>query len=199
MSNLKPEVSVADHRAGPEAAPATLVEYGDYQCPYCGQAYPIVQKVQKELGPRLQFVFRNFPLTELHPQAEHAAETAEAAAVQGKFWEMHGMLFEHQRALDDAHLLHYAKELGLDVERARRELESGAHFDRVRSDFRSGVRSGVNGTPTFFVNGQRLDGPWDFEGLMAAISAAAAGSRTSSAASSESEADRANARGGHGG
>jgi len=185
MSHLKPEVSAADHHAGPDTALVTLVEYGDYQCPYCGQAYPIVQKVQEELGPRLRFVFRNFPLGEIHPHAEHAAEAAEAGAAQGKFWEMHDMLYEHQRALDDAHLLQYAKELGLDVERARRELESGTYADRVRSDFRSGVRSGVNGTPTFFVNGQRLDGPWDFEGLMAAVEEAATDRNGRSAASSE--------------
>ena len=172
MSHLKPEVSTTDHRAGPWAAPVTLVEYGDYQCPSCGQAYPIVQKVQKELGPRLRFVFRNFPLGEIHPHAEHAAEAAEAAAAQGKFWEMHDMLYEHQRALDDAHLLQYANELGLDAERARRELESGTYADRVRSDFRSGVRSGVNGTPTFFLNGARYDGSWDARSLIAAVGAA---------------------------
>ena len=169
MSRLKPEVSNADHRSGPEGAPVTLVEYGDYECPYCGQAYPIVKEVQKALGPRLRFVFRNFPLGEIHPHAVRAAETAEAAAAQGKFWEMHDALFEHQRALDDPHLLQYAKTIGLDVERVRRELEAGTHADRVQSDFRSGVRSGVNGTPTFFVNGERLDGPWDYEGLIAAI------------------------------
>jgi protein-disulfide isomerase len=169
MSSLKPEVSDDDHRAGSEDAPVTLVEYGDYECPYCGQAYPIVQKVQMALGQRLRFVFRNFPLAEIHPHAARAAETAEAAAAQGRFWEMHDSLFEHQRALGDSHLLQYAKDLGLDVERVARELKAGTYTDRVRSDFTSGVRSGVNGTPTFFVNGQRFDGRWDFEGLMAAI------------------------------
>jgi protein-disulfide isomerase len=169
MSRLKPEVSDADHRVGPDDAPVTLVEYGDFECPYCGQAYPIVQEVQKALGQRLRFVFRNFPLGEIHPHAVRAAEAAEAADAQGKFWEMHDQLFEHQRALGESHLLQYAKAVGLDVERVRRELEAGTHSDRVKSDFRSGVRSGVNGTPTFFVNGERLDGPWNFEGLMAAI------------------------------
>jgi formate-nitrite transporter family protein len=174
VSRLKPDVSDADHRAGPDDAPVTLVEYGDYECPHCGRAYPIVHRVQKAFGRRLRFVFRNFPLAESHPHAERAAETAEAAAAQGKFWEMHDVLYEHQGALDDTHLLQYAKTLGLDVERVKRELEAGAHSDRVRTDFRSGVRSGVNGTPTFFVNGQRLDGPWDYEGLMAAIEQAGA-------------------------
>ena len=173
MSRLRPGVSDADHRAGPDDAPVTLVEYGDYECPYCGRAYPIVRDVQKAMGRRLRFVFRNFPLAEAHPHAVRAAEAAEAAAAQGKFWEMHDLLYEHQRALDDGHLLQYTKQLGLDVERVKREMETGTHTDRVESDFRSGVRSGVNGTPTFFVNGERHDGPWDFEGLMAAIERAA--------------------------
>jgi formate-nitrite transporter family protein len=169
MSTLKPPVSEVDHSSGLPDAPVTLVEYGDYECPHCGRAYPIVHEVQKALGSRLRFVFRNFPLGEIHPHAVRAAETAEAAAVQGKFWEMHSLLFEHQRALDDAHLLEYAKQIELNVERVRKELESGAHSERLEHDFRSGVRSGVNGTPTFFINGERLDGPWDFKGLMEAI------------------------------
>jgi protein-disulfide isomerase len=175
MSRLRPDVSTSDHRAGPDDAPVTLVEYGDYECPYCGQAYPIVKQVRTALGRQLRFVFRNFPLAEVHPHALHAAETAEAAASQRKFWEMHDMLFEHQRALDDTHLLQYAKQLGLDVERVRRELEAGTDIDGIEADFRSGVRSGVNGTPTFFVNGLRLEGPWNFEGLMDAIERAGAG------------------------
>jgi len=169
MSGLAPAVSEADHRQGPDEAPVTLVEYGDYECPHCGRAYPIVKEVQKILGRRMRFVFRNFPLAETHPHAARAAAAAEAAAVQGKFWEMHDLLYEHQNALDDSHLTAYAKKLGLDVERVKKELEAGTHAARVRADFRSGVRSGVNGTPTFFINGRRLDGPWDFEGLMAAI------------------------------
>jgi len=169
MSRLTPAVSETDHCQGREDAPVTLVEYGDYECPYCGQAYPIVHQVQKALGIRLRFIFRNFPLAEMHPHAERAAEAAEAAAAQGKFWEMHDLLYEHQKALDDAHLAEYAKRLGLDVDRVEREVEAGTHTKRVRSDVRSGVRSGVNGTPTFFVNGRRLDGPWDFDGLMDAI------------------------------
>ncbi len=174
MSGLKPPVSDADHTAGPVFAPVTLVEYGDYECPYCGRAYPIVKAIQKSLGRRLRFVFRNFPLAEIHPHAARAAEVAEAAAVQGKFWEMHDFLYEHQQALDDAHLLQYPGKLGLDAERVRRELESGVHAQRVQQDFHSGVRSGVNGTPTFFINGSRHDGPWDFEDLLAALEMIAA-------------------------
>lgn len=174
MSHLKPDVSDRDHRSGPEDAPVTLVEYGDYECPSCGMAFPIVHRVRRDLGSRLRFVFRNFPLTEVHPHARHAAELAEAAGAQGRFWEMHDELFEHQSALDDRHLLQYAKTLALDVERVTRELETGTHLDRIQSDIASGIHSGVNGTPTFFVNGQRLDGAWGYPDLMAAIDLAGA-------------------------
>jgi protein-disulfide isomerase len=160
MARLTPPVGADDHVTGPEDAPVTLVEYGDYECPYCGMAHPIVQSIQRRLGQRLRFVFRNFPLKEAHPHAQHAAEAAEAAAAQGKFWEMHDVIFEHQHALEDDDLLRYAGELGLDAGRVARELEAGVHARRVRDDFRSGVRSGVNRTPTFFVNGERYDGPW---------------------------------------
>lgn len=160
-----------DHAQGPANAPVTLVEYGDYECPYCGQAYPIVKAVQKVLGPRLRFVFRNFPLSEAHPNASNAAEAAEAAGQQGKFWEMHDTLFEHQDALRPRDLVAYATRLGLDSERLARELESHTHATRVREDFMSGVRSGVNGTPTFFINGERHDGSWDQRHLLAAIEA----------------------------
>jgi len=157
---LSPPVSERDHTSGPASAPVTLVEYGDYECPYCGQAYPIVKAAQRKLGKRLRFVFRNFPLSEAHPHARHAAEAAEAAADQGKFWEMHDALFENQNALEDDQLVTTARRLGLDAERIAAALEAGTHAQRVREDFRSGVRSGVNGTPTFFINGRRYDGPW---------------------------------------
>jgi protein-disulfide isomerase len=160
---LTPAVSDEDHAAGPADAPVTLVEYGDYECPYCGMAYPIVKALQRELGPSLRFVFRNFPLAEVHPHARHAAQAAEAAAAQGKFWEMHDMLFEHQHALEDTDLIEYARSLGLDAERVAQELEAGTHAKRVRDDFRNGMRSGVNGTPTFFINGARYDGSWMHE------------------------------------
>jgi len=161
-----------DHAQGPANAPVTLVEYGDYECPYCGQAYPIVKAVQKTLGRRLRFVFRNFPLSEAHPNASNAAEAAEAAGVQGKFWEMHDALFEQQDALRVPDLVAYAAKLGLDSDRFADELKSHAHAARVREDFMSGVRSGVNGTPTFFINGQRHDGPWYHHDLVAAVEAA---------------------------
>jgi len=162
-------VGERDHTLGATSAPVTLVEYGDYECPHCGRAYPIVKEVRRRLGPRLRFVFRNFPLRESHPHAQQAAEAAEAAGAQGKFWEMHDRLFERQFALDDEYLIEYAGDLGLDVERFRRELTARTYEPRVREDFRSGVTSGVNGTPTFFINGARHDGPWDAEPLAAAL------------------------------
>jgi protein-disulfide isomerase len=157
---LTPPVSAQDHGAGPEDAPVTLVEYGDYECPYCGMAHPIVQRAQQELGNQLRFVFRNFPLAEAHPHARLAAQAAEAAGAQGKFWEMHDMLFEHQDALEPQDIVGYAKAIGLDIGRFERDMEAGTFAKKVRDDFRSGVRSGVNGTPTFFVNGERYDGSW---------------------------------------
>jgi protein-disulfide isomerase len=171
-ARLTTKVSDRDHADGPADAPVTLVEYGDYECPHCGRAYPIVKRIQQLMGEQLRFVFRNFPLGEAHPHAQHAAEAAEAAAAQGKFWEMHDALYEHQRALDDAHLVTYARNLGLDEARFVKELESHAHQRHVREDFTSGVRSGVNGTPTFFINGVRHDDSWDVNTLMDALQAA---------------------------
>ncbi len=159
-----------DHIQGPSDAPIALVEYGDYQCPHCGAAHPIVQALQKRLGKQLRFAFRNFPLSEFHEFAEHAAEAAEAAADQGKFWEMHDLLFENQDALDDGSLATYASDLGLDSIRVMREITSELHAERVREDFHSGVRNGVNGTPTFFINGERYDGAFDFDSMLAALS-----------------------------
>jgi protein-disulfide isomerase len=162
-------VSARDHAQGAGAAAVTLLEYGDYECPHCGRAYPIVKDVQERMGSQLRFVFRNFPLREMHPHAQHAAEAAEAAGVQDRFWEMHDLIFENQGALADRHLRDYAARLALDEERFDRELRSHAHAKRVRDDFLSGVRSGVNGTPTFFINGVRHDGAWDAESLIAAL------------------------------
>ena len=174
MSRLTPPVSEADHRSGPDDASVTLVEYGDFECPHCGAAYPIVEGVRRRMGARLRFVYRYFPLTEMHPHAMHAAEAAEAAGAQGKFWEMHGMLFEHQDALEDADLVGYAKALHLDLKRFTSDLASEAHVERIRGDVRSGIRSGVNGTPTFFINGVRHDGSWEASDLLAALEAVAA-------------------------
>jgi protein-disulfide isomerase len=171
-ARLTVAVSASDHTEGPDDAAVTLVEYGDYECPHCGRAYPIVKQIQDQLGSRLRFVFRNFPLTEIHPHAQHAAEAAEAAAAQGHFREMHDALFEHQRALADRDLMRYATEIRLDGARFQEELADHTHAPRVREDFRSGVRSGVNGTPTFFINGFRHDGSWDLDTLMEALDAA---------------------------
>ena len=158
-----------DHiRANPSGA-VTLVEYGDFECPYCGQAYPIIEALLQQMGDDIRFVFRHFPLTQVHPDAQLAAEAAECAAAQGKFWEMHDALYENQDALDEQSLLRYAADLGLDMPRFEQELSQHTHLPRVREDFSSGVRSGVNGTPSFFINERRHDGPWDLESLMAAI------------------------------
>ena len=162
-----------DHIQGPADAPVTLVEYGDYECPYCGAAYPIVKEVQARMGERLRFVFRNFPITTSHPHAEQAAEAAEAAGAQGRFWEMHDVLYENQRHLEDDDLRGYAEQLGLDAERFAGELAEHVHAPRVREDFMSGVRSGVNGTPTFFINGVRHDDSYELETLLAALERAA--------------------------
>jgi protein-disulfide isomerase len=161
LSRLTPPVSAADHVAGPDSAPLTLVEYGDYECPFCGMAYPILKAVQRALDSQLRFVFRNLPLAEVHPHARQAAQAAEAAAAQGKFWEMHDTLFEHQDALEEADLLRYARMLELDTERIARELKEQTYAKRVRDDFRSGIRSGANKSPTFFLNGERYDGSWE--------------------------------------
>jgi protein-disulfide isomerase len=161
-----------DHVRGPRTAPITLVEYGDFECPYCGQAYPVVKELEARMGERLRVVFRHFPLTEVHPHAAHAAEAAEAAGAQRRFWQMHDLLYERQDALEDADLIGYASELGLDLDRFQVELAQGVHRTRVREDFMSGVRSGVNGTPTFFINGRRHDGAWDLESLAEAVTLA---------------------------
>jgi Na+:H+ antiporter, NhaA family len=167
---LRPPVTPGrDHIRGNPDAPLTLAEYGDFECPYCGMAYPIVRALEEALGDRVRFAFRHFPLANIHPHAVHAAEAAEAAGAQDRFWEMHDRLFEDQSALDLPQLIGHARALGLDVDRFVREIEDGAHAARVREDFLSGVRSGVRGTPTFFINGLRHVGPWDFENLLAAL------------------------------
>jgi len=152
-------ISDHDHIEGRVDASLALVEYGDYQCPYCGAAYPEVKKVQKELGSELRFVFRNFPLTNIHEHAMAAAEAAEAASAQGKFWQMHDWLYGHQSTLGDHNVtVSYAKKLGLDTQRFERETAQHVYQKRIKDDFTGGVKSGVNGTPTFYVNGVRHDG-----------------------------------------
>jgi len=165
-------VGKRDRIRGPIDAPLTLVEYGDFQCPHCGAAYPVIEEIRARLGPRLRFVYRHFPLTNVHPRAEPAAEAAEAAGAQGHFWDMHDRLFVHQDALEDEDLVSHADALGLDVQRFVDELAEGAHAPRVRQDFLSGVRSGVNGTPCFYVNGVRHDGGYDMASLLGALEAA---------------------------
>jgi protein-disulfide isomerase len=158
-----------DHIQGPAGAPVTLVEYGDYECPYCGEAYPIVKQIQERMGEQLRFVFRNFPISTAHPHAEYAAEAAEAAATQDRFWEMHDHLYEHQQRLQVDDLRSYARALELDLDLFDKELAEHVHADRVHEDFLSGVRSGVNGTPTFFINGMRHDDSYEFETLLMAL------------------------------
>lgn len=172
MATLKVPITAEDHAQGPENAEVTLVEYGDYECPYCGQAYPIVKQVQKQFGKRLRFVFRNFPLSQMHPHAETAAEVAEFAGAQGKFWEMHDLLYENQKRFGEALYLSLGEELGLSATAMRLALKEETFKARVRTDFTSGVRSGVNGTPTFFINGHRHDSSFDFETLVSAINQA---------------------------
>jgi protein-disulfide isomerase len=162
-----------DHLQGPPTAPLSLVEYGDYECPYCGRVRVIVKQVQGLLGGLLCIAFRNFPLNSVHPHAQDAAEAAEATGTQGKFWEMHALLFERQRALDRHHLVQYAAELDLDLFLFQRDVVEHRYAGRVREDFVSGVRSAVNGTPTFFINGVRYDGAHDLESLLSALEDAA--------------------------
>jgi len=167
---LTQPVSARDHAEGAEDAPLTLVEYGDYQCPYCGAAYPIVKRLQKTLGKELRFVFRNFPVTQAHPYALIAAETAEAAALQGKFWEMHDLLYEQQTHLKPDIIPVWAKRIGLDLNKLGNDIKQGGVVEkRIQEDRQSGIRSGVNGTPTFYINGKRYDGSPDYDSLLAAL------------------------------
>ena len=166
---LKVAVSAEDHVQGDANAPVVLVEYGDYQCPHCGHAYPIVKRVQKHFGERLAFVFRNFPLNEIHPEAEGAAEAAEFAGTRDRFWEMHDGIFENQEELGGEMLVQLAESLKLPEQGVDRSPGGGEFTARVKKDFLGGVRSGVNGTPTFFINGERHDGAFEYEDLVAAI------------------------------
>lgn len=161
MTKLNPAVNSKDHIQGKNTAPLELVEYGDYQCPYCGQAYPIVKNLLRSLGADIKFVFRNFPLSELHPDAFNAAVAAEAAGLQKKYWDMHDIIFENQQELDMESLFLYAKKIGLDLERFKNDIQKNELSTKVEQDFESGVRSGVNGTPSFFINGIKYNGNWE--------------------------------------
>ena len=172
-THLTPPLADRDHVLGPADAPASLVEYGDFECPYCGSAYPIVASILRRMGDSIRFAYRHFPLTQVHPHAQHAAEMAEAAGSGGKFWAMHDMLFQNQDALEDEDLISYAAQLGIQPDWAAHALATHTFAPRVREDFMSGVRSGVNGTPTFFINGVRHDGPWDEPTLLEALQSAA--------------------------
>jgi protein-disulfide isomerase len=169
--DLTPPLSAEDHVDGPDRAELELVMYGDFQCPYCTAAFPIVRRVRDQLGPRLLFAFRHFPLIEIHPDAERAAEASEAAAAQGAFWQMHDRMYESRGALSREDLIAYAGELGLDSDRVASELDSQAHQPRVQRDFDSGVASGVTGTPGFFVGGRLHHGSFDAASLIAALEA----------------------------
>jgi protein-disulfide isomerase len=171
MANLKVPVGPADHTLGDEHAPVTLVEYGDYECPHCGRAHPVVKALRKHFGKQLRIVYRHFPLTQIHPMAEPAAEAAEFAGANGHFWEMHNAIFEKQPSLSLPLLAELAQALGLSSEDLLSALESREFLPAIKQDFLGGVRSGVNGTPTFFINGYRYEGLNEFEDLVEAIDA----------------------------
>ncbi len=174
--HLEVPVSERDHSQGPTTAAVTLVQYGDYECPYTRHSTAIVRAIQQQLGDQLRFVFRNFPLTEIHPHALHAALAAEAAAAQGKFWQMHDYIFHHQHTLEDADLEQFAEAVGLEMQQYARALAEHRSLARIEEDVESGQRSGVQGTPTFFINGVLYRGSWKQDALLDALQAA---SRTS--------------------
>jgi protein-disulfide isomerase len=167
-------VSERDHSQGPATAAVTLVQYGDYECPYTRQSTTVVRAIQQQLGDKLRFVFRNFPLTEIHPHALHAAFAAEAAAAQGKFWQMHDYIFHHQHTLEDSDLEQFAEAVGLDMQQFARAMAERPYIRRIEEDLQSGIRSGVRGTPTFFINGVLYRGSWEQDALLAALQAAGA-------------------------
>jgi protein-disulfide isomerase len=173
-ARLTPAVGPRDHVRGDEDAAVTLVEYGDLECPQCGAAFPILNGLQATFGPRLRFVFRHFPITNVHPNAQHAAEAAEWAAAQGAFWPMHDALYEHQAGLSDRRIVELARGLGLDPASLQQAWRAHTFLPRVKEDFLSGIRSGVDGTPTFFINGARHEGGWDATSLSEAIQRALA-------------------------
>jgi protein-disulfide isomerase len=166
---LTTPIGPEDHTIGPPTARVTLVEYGDYECPFCGRAHPVVQQILRLLPDDLLFAFRHFPLTQIHSHALDAAIAAEAAGAQGRFWEMHNLLFTHQDRLAARDLLVLARNIDLDLEQFAEDLTQRKYEPRVRRDFQSGIRSGVNGTPTFFINGVRHNGSWSLESLLDGI------------------------------
>jgi protein-disulfide isomerase len=183
-----------DHVLGPEDAPVTLVEYGDFQCPYCARAHPIVQELLRRRTNLLRFAYRHFPLINVHPYAELAAEAAEAAGARGRFWPVHDWLFANQDRLSPVTLIAALVGMGLDGEAIAGELRDHDFLDKVQSDFVSGVRSGVNGTPAFFINGMRYEGGHSLPELVTAVDAAARASDMSSAAEGRLSATRRRTR-----
>jgi protein-disulfide isomerase len=169
MAQLTPPVNKNDHIQGSPDAAILLVEYGDYQCPHCGAAHPIVKEIQKRFGKDISFVFRNFPLSNIHELAIPAAKAAEAAGRQNKFWQMHDMIYEHQLQLSESALLKFAKELRLNSIQLQRDMLDKSVLEKIKSDFESGMRSGVNGTPSFFINGYKYNGSYDFISLYSAL------------------------------
>src|ERR1700736_5388110 len=167
-THLAVPVSERDHSQGPDTAAVTLVQYGDYECPYTRLSTTIVRAIQQQLGEQLRFVYRNFPLTEIHSHALHAALAAEAAAAQGKFWQMHDSIFHHQHTLADADLEQFAEEVGLDMQQFARDVAEQRYLPRIEEDMEGGARSGVQGTPTFYINGIMYLGSWEKEALLAA-------------------------------
>src|SRR5215207_11263775 len=172
-------VGTRDHARGPMDAPVTLVKYGDYECPYCREAHPMLKELQERVGEQVRFVFRHFPLDSVHRRARRAAQAAEAAASKGRFWEMHDLLYERQEELGEDALMRYAAELGLDLERFEEDLANDNHAWRIEEDRLGGDHAGVRGTPAFFVNGVRYTGPIDLDGLLAAVEDAASSSGVS--------------------
>jgi protein-disulfide isomerase len=173
MSSLSPPLSERDHVVGPEDARVTLVEYGDFECPYCGALHPVIQAARKSFGGNLRFAFRHFPLRSSHPHALAAAKAVEAAAEQGRFWEMHDRLYRRQTELTDADLERHARELGLDVDRFRGSLGDRAHEVRIREDLASAGQSGARGTPSLFINGELYEGSLERDEIFAALARAA--------------------------
>jgi len=169
MPKLTPAVNSRDHVQGDEKAKIELVEYGDFQCPHCKRAHPVLKNIQRQLGKRLRFVFRHFPLTNAHPYAMSAAVAAEAASIEGKFWEMHDLIFERQDELSDGIFTDWAQELALNSREFSKHLRDAELKERVQSDFESGIRSGVNGTPSLFINGRKYEGMVDEEELLNAL------------------------------
>ena len=165
----KTQITPDDWIRGDVEVPVTILEYGDFECPYCGMAYPVLEALVVDYPDMNQLVFRHFPITTTHPHAGLAAEAAEAAGAQGKFWEMHDTLFTNQDRLESEDLRDYAQEIGLNMSRFDQEMKSHAHQDEVRRDFRRGIQDGVNGTPTIFLNGLRYDGPRDYRSLLSVI------------------------------